>query len=138
MRLQSDVDLIVQLIPENIEAAFQALATLGYDPVVPVVAREFADPRNRETWTKDKGMTVLSFHSEEHREMPVDVFVDIPFDFDVELEQSLRGEVLPGLPTQFVSIDTLIDMKRLANRPRDHDDIEHLQWILEETGNNDD
>lgn len=78
-------------------------------------------------------MTVLSFHSEVHREMPVDVFVDIPFDFNLEFDQSLQGDVLPGLPARFVSIATLIDMKRAADRPRDHDDIQHLLWILEES-----
>lgn len=54
------------------------------------------------------------------------------FTHDVDLI-ALQGEVLPGLPTRFVSIATLIDMKRVADRPRDRDDIQHLQWILEES-----
>lgn len=132
LRFTHDVDLIIQFIPENVASAFQALTALGYHPIVPVDAREFADIEIREKWIREKGMTVLSFHSEIHREMPVDVFVDIPFDFDVEFDRSLQGDVLPGLPARFVSIETLIDMKRAADRPRDHDDIKHLQWILEE------
>ena len=138
LRFTHDVDLIVQLIPENVESAFQALGALGYHPIVPVEAQEFADLITRETWIKEKGMTVLSFHSEAHREMPVDLFVDIPFDFDVEFDRSLQGEVLSGLTTRFVSIATLIDMKRVADRPRDRDDIQHLLWILEETEKGDD
>jgi hypothetical protein len=31
------------------------------------------------------------------------------------------------------SIPTLIEMKELAGRPRDMDDIQHLKWLLEET-----
>jgi predicted nucleotidyltransferase len=132
LRFTHDVDLIVQLIPENVASAFRALTALGYHPLVPVDARDFADVEIREKWIREKGMTVLSFHSEIHREMPVDVFVDYPFDFNVEFDRSLQGEVLPGLQAQFVSIETLIEMKRAADRPRDHDDIRHLQWILEE------
>jgi hypothetical protein len=100
---------------------------------MPVDAREFSDIEIRERWISEKGMTVLSFASEIHREMPVDVFVDVPFDFDVEFDRSLQGEVLPGLSARFVSMATLIDMKRAADRPGDHDDIQHLQWILEES-----
>jgi len=37
---------------------------------------------------------------------------------------------------RFVSIPALIAMKRLANRPRDLDDIEHLQLILDEKRRN--
>jgi len=33
---------------------------------------------------------------------------------------------------RFVSIATLIRMKKLANRPRDLDDIEHLRMIVKE------
>ncbi|HEY6241136.1 MAG TPA: hypothetical protein VIW78_09880 [Burkholderiales bacterium] len=64
--------------------------------------------------------------------MTVDVFVTEPFDFDREYEAALRGELVPGLTVRFVSIPTLIAMKRLANRPRDLDDIEHLKLIMEE------
>lgn len=133
LRFTHDVDLIVQLIPDNVTSAFRALDSLGYRPVVPVDAGDFANSEIRGTWIREKGMTVLSFHSEVHREMPVDVFVDIPFDFNLEFDQSLQGDVLPGLPARFVSIATLIDMKRAADRPRDHDDIQHLLWILEES-----
>ena len=133
LRFTHDVDLIVHLVPENVSLAFRALEALGYHPIVPVDAREFSVIEIREKWIREKGMTVLSFSSEIHREMPVDVFVDVPFDFDTEFERALQGELMPGLSTRFVSIATLIDMKRTADRPRDHDDIQHLQWILEET-----
>lgn len=138
LRFTHDVDVIVELLPENVELTFQALELLGYRPIVPVVAREFADPETRKRWIDEKGMTVLSFHSEKYREMPVDVFVDMPFDFEAEFERSLQGEVLPGLHTQFVSMVTLMNMKRAADRPRDRDDVQHLQWILEEGEQEDD
>jgi hypothetical protein len=102
LRFTHDVDLIVQLIPDNVASAFRALATIGYRPVVPVDAGDFSNSEIRRRWIREKGMTVLSFHSELHREMPVDVFVDIPFDFNVEFDRSLQGDVLPDLPARFV------------------------------------
>ncbi|MEX2583653.1 MAG: hypothetical protein WD766_10280, partial [Gemmatimonadota bacterium] len=47
-------------------------------------SRGFADPVHRARWIEEKGMTVLSFHSDRHRETPVDVFVAEPFDFAEE------------------------------------------------------
>ena len=76
------------------------------------------------------------FRGDCHRPFTVDVFVSEPFDFDVEYEAAMRGEVAPGLTVRFVSIPALIAMKRLAKRPRDLDDIEHLQLIIEEKRRN--
>ncbi len=77
-------------------------------------------------------MQVLNFHNSRHRQIPVDVFVTEPFDFDVEYKAAIRGQLAPGLRVRFVSIPTLIKMKGLANRPKDLDDIEHLREITKE------
>lgn len=127
-----DVDLVIQLKPDNVMPAFRALAGLGYHPIVPVTAEQFADEKQRRQWTNEKGMTVLSLYSDRHPISNVDVFVTEPFDFDSEYDRALVGELSPDLFVRFVSIPTLIAMKRIANRPRDLDDIEHLEIILNE------
>ena len=134
VRLTQDIDLAVQLDAGNIVPAFSALASLGYRPIVPVTAAQFADPAQRDSWAREKGMVVLNFHSELHRSATVDVFVSLPFDFAKEYEAAMRAELSPDLVVRFVSLETLIAMKRLANRPRDLDDIEHLRVIAEERG----
>jgi predicted nucleotidyltransferase len=133
-RLTVDVDLVIQLDGDNILAAFNALAGLGYRPTVPVTGRQFADPARRLEWIEQKGMRVLNLFSDTHRETPLDLFVTEPFDFDREYEAAMRGEIAPGLEVRFVSIPTLIAMKEAAGRPRDLDDIQHLRWIQEEQG----
>jgi hypothetical protein len=132
LRLTYDVDLVIQLKPDNIRPAFKALAGLGYRPTVPVTAEQFVDEALRARWIREKSMQVLNFHSDLHRPVTVDVFVTEPFDFDSEYEMAMQGELAPGLMVRFVSISTLIAMKQLANRPRDLDDIEHLRIIIEE------
>jgi len=132
LRFTHDVDLVIRLLPDNIIPAFGALASLGYKPRVPVTAQQFADRAQRQQWISAKGMRVLNFHSDLHRETPVDVFVIEPFDFDREYETAPKQEIGPGLFVRFVSIPTLIAMKEVAGRPLDGDDIQHLRWIMEE------
>lgn len=130
--MTADVDLVIQLRPDNIASAFDALASLGYRPTVPVTSAQFSDAANRRRWIEEKGMQVLNFHSDPHRTVPVDVFVVEPFDFDREYGAVFESEVARELPVRFVSIPTLIAMKESAGRARDLDDIQHLRWILED------
>jgi hypothetical protein len=67
LRFTRHVAVVLQLSPENIISAFAALGKLGYRPIVPVTAADFADPAKRSAWVRDKHMTVLSFWSESHR-----------------------------------------------------------------------
>jgi hypothetical protein len=92
LRFTKDLDLVIQLIPENISRAFSALEGLGYRPSVPVTATQFADAEQRREWLEQKGMQVLQFWSDSHRETPVDVFVDEPFSFDEEYERRFMGQ----------------------------------------------
>lgn len=136
LRFTQDADLAVQLDPGNIERAFRALATLGYEPRVPISAAQFSDPAMRESWVREKGMKVLQFASDRHRETPIDIFVVEPFDFDLEFGRSLSDFVeLPGhkpVLARYVNISTLIAMKEAVGRPQDLDDAKHLRWIQEE------
>jgi hypothetical protein len=134
LRFTKDVDLVVQLVPETIEAAFRALATLGYRPMAPITATQFANPALRAGWIRDKGMQVLQFWSDQHRETPVDVFVTEPFPFDDEYRIALVKPLHGKIPVHFVSIPTLIRMKEAAGRPQDRIDIEHLRMRLEDNG----
>ena len=136
LRFTKDADLAVDLVPENIERAFRALATLGYHPRVPITASQFADPVLRDRWIREKGMKVLQFYSDAHRETLIDVFVIEPFDFEEEYQSALSGTVeLPDrqpVVARYVAIPALIAMKQAVGRPQDLDDIQHLRWIQEE------
>jgi hypothetical protein len=133
-RLTWDVDLVIRLDPDAIRRAFAALGSLGYAPLVPITADGFADPARRERWIREKGMVVLSFHSEAHRETPVDVFATEPFDFVAEYERSLVQEVAPGVPVRILALDTLVRLKRAAGRPRDNADLAELRLLHGDLG----
>lgn len=126
-RATADMDIVVRLTPEHIRATFQALASLGYAPRVPVTADGFADPAQRQQWVAEEGMQVLNFHSDRHRETPVDVFVQEPFDFDREYDRAVVEQVAAGVPVRIVNLETLLQMKASAGRPQDLADIAELR-----------
>ncbi len=134
IRLTMDIDLVIALDAGNIRQSFAALAGLGYRPIVPIGAEAFAQSEQREQWRQEKGMQVLNFHSDRFPAAPVDIFVYEPFDFAEEYGAALCGELLPGINVRFVSLTTLIRMKQAAARPRDIDDVRHLQWLQENPG----
>lgn len=131
LRFTNDVDLVVQLVPANIGKAFAALSSIGYQPVVPITASQFADDELRRSWIRDKNMKVLQFWSDLHRETPIDVFVIEPFPFELEWERSLSKPLHGSIDVRFVSIATLIDMKAKAGRQQDLVDIEHLRMRVD-------
>lgn len=133
-RVTFDVDLVVQLQPDNVRRAMSALEGLGYRPLVPVSALDFADARTREGWIRDKHMVVLQLHSEQHRETRIDLFVAEPFDFDREYGQALVGDLFRGLQLRFVSLETLIRMKEETGREKDKEDVRQLKKLLADGG----
>ena len=126
-RQTNDLDVVIRLQPAPIRAAFRALSALGYLPLVPVSAEDFADPHHREGLVLEKGMQVLSFHSDEHRQTPVDVFAREPFDFDGEYAAALVQEIAPGVQVHIISREALLVMKREAGRAVDLADIAELE-----------
>ena len=136
LRMTRDADMVIELVPNNIERAFKALASIGYHPKVPITAEQFADAELRKQWNEEKGMRVLQFWSDHHRETSLDVFAYDPFNFDVEWDQTLQQRLAPDAdPIRFASIPSLISMKTIANRPQDRTDIHYLEQILKNMQN---
>ena len=131
VRYTNDLDLVISLEPANIRRGLDTLAGIGYRPKIPVTSEQFADPRLRDQWRTEKGMVVLNLWSEQHRESPVDVFVHEPFDFSHEHRSAKIFPLTDTISAPFVSLPTLLRMKKEAGRPRDLIDIAELKRIEE-------
>ena len=129
LRTTVDVDLVIQLQQANLLKGLKVLGGLGYAPRIPVPAELFADPAIRESWRTEKGMLVFQLHSDLHRTTPIDVFVYEPFDFDVEYGAAVSEPVAPGVDARIIRLETLLEMKRTANRLKDLADLDALQKI---------
>jgi len=132
LRFTKDVDLVIQLQPDNLRHALSALGSLGYKPALPVALDQFADAGIRESWVRDRNMQVFQLWSDAHVETPIDIFVSEPFAFDDEYVKAVVKPLRDELPVRFVTIPTLIRMKQLANREQDRIDIEHLRMRLDD------
>ena len=129
VRLTRDVDLVIRLTPVNAAKGLHTLLSIGYRMLIPEPPEAFADASTRERWREEKGMVVLKLWSDEHRRTPVDIFVYEPFAFEEERSRATSREVLPGVFAPVVTLETLLEMKRVAGRPQDLTDIQELQRL---------
>jgi hypothetical protein len=127
-RLTADVDLCIDLATPAALKAVRALTGLGLQPRAPVDPDDFADPAIRRSWFEDKGMRVFSLWDPANPMREVDVFVENPIDFELLYARS-EPVKLQTVEVRIASIEDLIQLKRLANRPEDQRDIEALQAI---------
>ncbi len=129
VRFTADLDLVLDPEPDAMRRAVEALAALGYRPRAPVPFTDFADAGKRAQWVRDKGLTVFSVASPQHPATEIDLFVEIPFDFEAAYQRATRFEVAPDLAGTFVSLADLIAMKRAAGRPQDLLDADTLESL---------
>lgn len=132
-RMTQDLDLVVDLDPENVLGLVETLLRLGYRPRAPVDPRGLADPAQREAWIRDKGLKALSFHHPAQPFLVVDVLLDVPVEYSGAVAHAVTAD-LGSMSVQLVSIDDLIRMKTAANRPQDRSDIEHLERLKDGRG----
>jgi hypothetical protein len=128
VRFTADLDLIVDLEPENLRRFLHAMTELGYRPRNPVKAEDFLSPSNREEWKRKKGMEVFSFVDAAQPMTLIDVFIEekIPF-------REVMGEIVPmtakGITIPVISLRHLKMLKKAANRPQDLADIEAIEAL---------
>jgi len=125
-RMTRDLDLVIHLEPTNIRATMKALFGLGYQLAIPVTPEEFEDPLIRQHWTLERNMIVLKLWSDTHARTPIDIFIEEPFSFNEEIEKAVHLELSQGVHVPFVSLQTLIEMKKMAGRSMDLLDIQEL------------
>lgn len=130
-RTTADIDIILKLDEENIAKFISVAKKLGLKPKIPVKLEDFIDAEKREGWIKGKGMTVFSLFDLKNPFFLLDVFVEIPFNFDevYKTREKIKFEdiIIPVVP-----IKELIRMKERTGRPQDKADAFYLNKILKE------
>ncbi len=132
VRFTADLDLILDLDSANVRRAIAALTPLGYRPRAPVAMDDFADPGKRAEWARERGMTVFSLSSSSHPATEIDLFVELPLDFEAAHRNAVRMEVAPNVRATIIGVSDLIRLKKRAGRPQDLLDVEKLQALRTE------
>ena len=132
-RLTADVDLAVDLAPEEATKVIQALVTMGFRSQVPVSPEEFADQAVREKWFREKHMRAFSLVDPANPMRVVDLLLkpEVPFG---DLLARSQEVTLHTTKIRIASINDLIALKRQAGRPQDLADIEQLEAIRRRKG----
>ena len=131
-RLTADLDLVIDLTPVEVQKTVAALEGLGLRPQLPVHAADLARASVRERWVRERGMLVFTLRDATGYRA-VDLLTASPIPF-AELWERAVEVVLEDTTVHVASIPDLIQMKRLAGRPKDWTDIEALESILEKRG----
>jgi len=128
-RATADIDIVVNLEKNNLSKFIRVAKKLGLKPKVPVTLDDFTDSEKRKSWIADKGMMVFSLYDTKNPFFLIDIFVEVPFDFDGVYKQRkkirLEDTIIPVVP-----IKTLIGMKEKSGRPQDRADVFYLKNFL--------
>jgi len=130
-RMTADIDLFVDLDPDNVGRFLVAVKALGFVPSVPVQAESLPDPEIRSAWKREKNMLVLGFHHTVRPAAALDVFISEPIPFGAAFERRKRvwveGE---NIEIPVVSETDLIAMKEGTGRLQDASDVKILRRKL--------
>jgi hypothetical protein len=127
VRATGDIDLVADLRSDEAARVISILTDLGFIPLPPVRAIDFADPVIRREWIEQKNLRVLSF-ARDGRPPLVDLFVEEPIPF-AKLWTAADIMDLGNVELRVASLDHLIQMKRAAGRPHDLGDVDDLLSI---------
>jgi hypothetical protein len=130
-RATADIDIVLQLDEKNVSKFIRVAKKLGLKPKVPVKLEDFIDDDKRKAWIKDKGLTVFSLYDPKNPFFLLDIFVEMPFDFNevYKLREKIKFEdtTIPLVPMK-----ELIKMKEKSDRPQDRADIYYLKKIMKD------
>jgi len=129
-RITGDLDIILLMTDVNVKKFIKVAEQFKLKPRVPVALKDFAVPRLRENWIKEKNMKAFTLYNPRNDAEHVDIIIDHPIDFQKaykKREQIKSG----GMNISLISLADLIRMKKAAGRERDKVDIKALTFIKE-------
>jgi hypothetical protein len=127
-RLTVDLDLVIDLAPDEALKTVRALADLGFRPRLTVEPEAFADPAQRRDWVQNRNLRVFSMFDPDQPLREVDLFVEEPMPFEDLWRRSVEMR-LGDTQVRVASRADLIDMKRRAGRARDLEDVAALEEL---------
>ena len=129
-RVTKDLDLMISFEKTNMTKFIEIIKLFKLRPRVPVEIEELADANKREIWKQERNMKVFSFYNPENDLEVIDIMIQDYINFD-EAYKNVEKVSDGSLTVSMISIDDLIRLKGIANRPNDRADIEVLKKLKE-------
>lgn len=128
LRATFDIDLVLAMNDENLARFIAVAKRYGLVPAIPVPIDALRNADQIDQWHREKGMLAFALREPQVGGSVVDVLVRPEVPFGKLMANAVAGELF-GRRVQIASIDDLLAMKRIANRPKDQLDIVALEKI---------
>ncbi len=128
MRATLDIDLVLAMDDGNLDRFISVARKFRLQPNIPVPLDALRNADQIDAWHREKGMLAFSLREPQAGGKVVDILVRPQIPFERLLQNAVAGELF-GRKVMIATIDDLLEMKRIANRPKDRIDIEALEKI---------
>ena len=128
LRSTFDIDLVLAMDDENIDRFIAVAKRYGLVPVNPVPIDSLRNASQIDQWYREKGMLAFALREPRIGGSVVDIVVRPDVPFAKLMANAVVGELF-ARQVLIASIDDLLTMKRIANRPKDQIDIVALEKI---------
>ncbi len=128
LRATFDIDLVLAMNDANLVRFITVANTYGLQPGIPVPIESLRNAAQIDQWHREKGMLAFSLREPQMGGSVIDVLVRPDVAFERLMASAVKGNLF-GRQVFIASIDDLLEMKRIANRPKDRLDIEALEKI---------
>jgi len=128
LRATVDIDLVLAMNDANLDRFIEVAKRFGLKPVIPVPIDALKNAAQIDQWHREKGMLAFALREPRVGGSVIDVLVRPDISFDTLRSGAVEGKLF-GRQVSIASIDDLIGMKRIANRPKDQLDVAALEKI---------
>ncbi|MBI4646434.1 MAG: hypothetical protein HY738_07530 [Bacteroidia bacterium] len=127
-RVTYDIDIIILTDRDNILKLNNTLLNLGYIPRLPVNPNDMANEKILNDWIENRNMKAFSFYNVKENRKIIDIVIEHPLDFTKAFQHKVLKKV-DDVEIYVASIDDMISMKKVSNRPKDINDMEMLMEV---------
>jgi hypothetical protein len=129
-RTTIDVDIMIELNNDNILSLINCFKTNGFRFRQPIDEKKLIDKEYRKQLKEEKNVIVLTLENPNNPLEVLDFFIDNPIDFNKAYSRKKILKV-DDFEIYIASIEDIIEIKKISNRPIDISDIENLKLLKE-------
>ncbi|MEO0225048.1 MAG: DUF6036 family nucleotidyltransferase [candidate division WOR-3 bacterium] len=129
-RTTVDVDIMIDLNNENILNLISCFKANGFRFRQPIDEKKLINNEYRKQLKEEKNVIVLTLENPNNPLEILDFFIDNPIDFNKAYSRKKTLKI-DDFEIYLASIEDIIEIKKISNRPIDISDIENLKLLKE-------
>jgi hypothetical protein len=131
-RMTMDLDISLDMTPENVHRFLETVRDLHLVPRAPVPADTLLEPETLDRLVAEKNARVFTFWDPQSPYRQIDVFLTRDQAYSLLEDHTVAAKV-DGRTVRVLTVEKLLEMKNRIPAPRDKDrhDIEALKKVIE-------